>query len=511
MSKINFEIESAEVIQDNKSSQFATARLRLFSTGPNRHNMTCTEDILKKTASSAYEKPVIFEMRYGGDFGTHSDKTVPAGFIVKDSAEFEMQEDGRLALFVVGKVWKMYSGKFLEVFKNKKKDKSKLSVEMELLDYEEKEDGMIEMKNFEYTAACILGDMVTEASPGAEIQMLSFAYEEAYKKEFEMYKNIDFSIPRNVKDNVSSAIDLYRDGEQEVTATSLSVGKYLINNSMASPEKLKNIQKYLSKNLKDPKKYLSCLMYGGKEGLDWVSGIIEKMDQEELENKEEKVDGLEEEKIQMEEPTEEKVEMSEEEKPEDEKPEDSKEEDSKEEDREEEEEDEEENKAEMSLDTNLDVAAILAMLENETEDYQELVDSHKNGNMDFAKVCNAMYGKMQKMQAQMAETEEKNRAYMAENESLRSFKAQYEEREFNFAVERVLNEVANVMPSDKIKEQREDSQNFDLYSLDAWENKTKAIAFSYAAKDVKKSDGVTRVGLPFTNTDAKTNASIWKR
>jgi hypothetical protein len=43
---------------------------------------------------------------------------------------------------------------------------------------------IIEMIDFEYAAATILGDLITEASPGANIEMLSFAYKEDYEREF---------------------------------------------------------------------------------------------------------------------------------------------------------------------------------------------------------------------------------------------------------------------------------------------------------------------------------------
>lgn len=511
---IHFDVESAELMEEDPTSRFAWAKIQAFSSGENRHNLICDEDTLERTSKTIYNTPVMYEVRYGNDFGTHTEpgKSMIAGFVVPNSAEFIRLPDGRLSMTILSRIWKMYAPKAMEIFK--RGNSKKVSVEMELLDSEPMENGWTKMKDFVYTGVQLLGDMVVPASPSAHAVMLSFSdakkkYEEDLRIESSPYKNIDFSIPQNVKDNASSAISTYKDGEQEATATALSVGKYLTNNSTASPEKLKSIHKYLSKNIKDPKKYLSCLMYGGSEGLDWVDSIISKMDQEELKNKEEKVDGLEEKEVLMEAPEEEKTEqMSEEEAPEVEKPEDEKEEEREE--SEEKEDEEEEEEAEMSLDTNLDIAAILAMLENETEDYQELVDGHKAGNPNFAKICNGLYGKICKMQAKMAEVEEQNKAYMAENESLKSFKAQYEQREFNFAVERVLSEVSNIMPVAKIQEQREDALNFDLSSLDAWENKTKAIAFSYA-KDVKKPDGHTRVGLPFGNTDAKANSSIWKR
>ena len=60
--KINFEIEDAQILDENVNSQFADARLRLFSSKINRHNMVCSEEVLKKTADTAYEKPIIFEI-----------------------------------------------------------------------------------------------------------------------------------------------------------------------------------------------------------------------------------------------------------------------------------------------------------------------------------------------------------------------------------------------------------------------------------------------------------------
>lgn len=166
--RIVFDIESADIVEENPDSQFATAKLMLFSSGENRHSMVCSEDVLKETASTAFEKPIIFEVSNAlGDFGTHSDKTVPAGFIAPNSAEFIRLDDGRLSLSVLGKIWRSYSGKFIEIFKRNNRTNSKLSVEMELKDYEVRSDGLLEMKDFAYTAACILGEFITEASPSA--------------------------------------------------------------------------------------------------------------------------------------------------------------------------------------------------------------------------------------------------------------------------------------------------------------------------------------------------------
>ena len=108
--KLRFDVESVSEIDEQPNSQFATAKIQAFITGLSRNATTCNLETLKRTASTIYEKPIIFEYdsRFG-DFGTHNpSKTVPAGFVVPGSAEFEELSDGRVALSVYAKIWKKF-------------------------------------------------------------------------------------------------------------------------------------------------------------------------------------------------------------------------------------------------------------------------------------------------------------------------------------------------------------------------------------------------------------------
>lgn len=291
--KLKFDIEKADLLDDNLNSQFATAKLLVFSSGKNRHGMICSEDLLKETASSIYEKPIIFEINnMVGDFGTHNEnKTMNAGFIVPDSANFIRQDDGRLSLEVEGKIWKNYSGKFLDTFKQNNKTKSKLSVEMDLYEVNELPDGLVEMKSFEYSAACILGDLITEASPGANIQMLSFSCKDqakcdlALKIEFSKYDNIDFKIPKNVKENIKIGLDLYAKYNRGGTSVSLANARHLHVNENVSPERIPGIAKFLTnrskkniaKKIPPTDDYIAYMLYGGDDGLKWANVLNDKM------------------------------------------------------------------------------------------------------------------------------------------------------------------------------------------------------------------------------------------
>jgi predicted DNA binding CopG/RHH family protein len=156
---------------------------------------------------------------------------------------------------------------------------------------------------------------------------------------------------------------------------------------------------------------------------------------------------------------------------------------------------------------NLDMAALLAMLSDETEDYAKLVASHESGTMDYSVLCSAMFTKMCKMADQMKANTD---AYMSENQTLKEFKADIESKQFAFEVESTLADVSKTMPKDEIEKAKEDSVNFNINTIDAWKNKTKAIAFSFVG-DKKVEDKPKRIGLPFIKSDTAVSSSPWKR
>ena len=285
-----FDIESGEIIEDNQSSQFATVKIFAFNSGWNRHDMYCSLDTLKNTASSIYDKPVIYSFsKLFRDFDSHTDpdKSFIAGFIVRDSAEFIELEDGRTSLSVLAKIWKMYAPQFMQLLKESENHEKKVSVEMELKDYAEMENGE-EMIDFEYSAVCVLGDLITEASPGAHLEVLSFAkkeYEKALHLEFSrMYDEIDFSIPEEVKNNAKKSIELYKKYGGG-TSVGLAIARYIVKNQSVTPEKIRSIEKYFGRHLKDnlsnktSNEWISWLNRGGNEGKTWSSNIVKKMNE----------------------------------------------------------------------------------------------------------------------------------------------------------------------------------------------------------------------------------------
>jgi len=227
------------------------------------------------------------------------------------------------------------------------------------------------------------------------------------------------------------------------------------------------------------------------------------VDEKEIEKKEEMQEEPKVEEVKMELPT---TEEMAEEKPEEEK----KEESPADEKQEDEEEKPESEKKEMSLDSNLDVAAFLAMLAEETEDYQALVAKHQAGEeLDHAKVYALAYAKMCKMADELKKAKEDGDVYMSANEELKQFKADVEAKQFAFEVESTIAEVSDTMPKEEIEKARENSKNFTLETVGAWKNEIKALAFSLG-KDKKVDDGVNRIAMSWVDKKDRNKQDLSK-
>jgi len=567
--KISFEIEKAEILEENEDSQFATARIEAFGSGWNRHSLECSLEILKKTASTIYEKPLIWEYdRKLDDFGTHSERTIPAGFVVKDSAEFIEKEDGRTMLSISAKIWKRYSGKFLEILA-KDEGKKKVSVEMELYEYEEREDGVSEILDFAYTAICILGEYFTEALPGANLEMLTFElgevekeYNRDYSKEF--YSGINLSIPEDIKENAVEGLKFNKE-HNTGTSVALTVAKHLANDSHTTPAKIRLMQNHNSTkriNFEDivfTEEIL--LLWGGESAIEWVENIFEQIEKADHENKdgrrlkEKQKSGKE--KMAMkdlktkdqEDPTEEPitvaedvtmsdetenvedVEMAEDkekgkdkegkdkDKPEEDEAEDkdmaTEEDEDKKDDKESFEDDKD---AGFSLDANADVSATLAMLEEETDAYRafasEFAKPHED--RDYSMAFDYMFARVYSLMSAMKEMEASNKAYMAENEELKSYKAEIEGEKFAVAIEDTLREITErvTIPEEEIQSLREKAQEFSLENIQPWENLVKAIAFNYAEKKSEESEDSSEIkepkaGMPWATKTERNAQSAW--
>ena len=133
----------------------------------------------------------------------------------------------------------------------------------------------------------------------------------------------------------------------------------------------------------------------------------------------------------------------------------------------------------------------------------------KGKEADFGIVMNGVFAKVEKLCNKMALMAEEKKAYMAENEELKKFKAELEGQQKNFAIDETLKEIsASVyLPDDVRAELRAEAEKYTLENIETWKNYCKAKSFDFAIR-MPKNTGVIEVGLPFGGTTKKQN-SLW--
>lgn len=137
-------------------------------------------------------------------------------------------------------------------------------------------------------------------------------------------------------------------------------------------------------------------------------------------------------------------------------------------------------------------------------------DEFCKGEMaDFGVVMNALYAKMCRMQEYAKKLENENKAYMAECEDLKKFRAEIENQQKEFAVNETLRDIsASVILPDEVREDlRTEAEKYTLGNIEVWKNYCKAKSFDFAIKQ-PKNDGVIKIGLPFGGITKKEN-DLW--
>lgn len=291
--KLSFAIKNAELISEDRDSNFSVLSLDFFSSGKNLNDSYISEETLERTADTIKNCPVVWKYSsMFNDAGSHHKDEVPCGFIPKE-AEIKQKklEDGRVMLTTISYVWKKFSGQILEFFE---RDGDKpISVEMTVYDYKDMGDGIKELLDYRFDAVTVLGSLVTPGISGAHATVLQFAkeYDEAYRNEFfARYENVDMSIPDAVKKNVAKGLELYKQHNKGGTSVSLASARYIAKSDIMTPEKIRHVAKVHKSNkfqnkIKSPPNegYISYMLYGGQDGMNWAIEVSKKLDEHDAE------------------------------------------------------------------------------------------------------------------------------------------------------------------------------------------------------------------------------------
>ena len=473
LEKIVFFVENVSEISESSDPNFCNITIDAFSDGPNHHNLIISEDTLKKSADSIYEVPIVFKYDpWKDDLMGHEPDEVPCGFISKidNPIQFVKLPDNRTMLRVLGKIWKRYSGKLIDVLK-RDGGKKAVSVEMEVLDFDEIK---AEIKAFAMRAVTIIGS--DPAIPDAGLTVLSFEKDkEHYYQKFESKYKVDFSKENafmeddkyrnegralygkmlgesNEKSLISSAYLSFEEGYGDSPSTKLKypIGRWRGNTLCLSKSglqfassKLQSLGITSGSAIDKLKEYYSIL------GLSTESFSTE-IEKEENE--------LKDEKVMMEDEKKEEVEMAVEEE---------KKEEIKEEPKEEEK---------------------MAVEEDKKEEEKE--EDFGCGKEEYEK--------------KISEFSTKIEAYEKELEGLRKFKSDREEQDKLFALEQLFSEVKESLSKDKLEEFRTRSEELKFSDVPAFSNEVKAATFD-VVKKVSSEDTIKRMATTVPVQEKKKN------
>ena len=554
--RCNFEVDNFKVVEENSNSQFATLEIDVCRSGKNSHNMDISRSAIEYAANSIKGKPILaaFDV-LDTDFLGHEENEQPVGFFIEEEPQIiEKEYDGNPELFIraKGKVWKRYFDNAMNIFK-RKGGKTDVSMEIDMLDFQEPEHGKEGFINiFSILGCTLLG--VKPAIRGAEAKVLSFAEmkdeydKESLESDVERFANermdkmaeVTYKINKTeLKDTpwgdvdktamrnkimkainkatlVKSVYALVEDGWQdaptehlkypimELVGDTFYYNRYALSSALAYA-KQENETSVINKVEKLYKKF--NLDDEGGDDKNMAEDKKKKMSEETLENQEtevmeeqvesEDVEDMSEEEMQDEETfaddDEEVDKADEDDEPDDNDPEDSDENAEEFEESECSDNEEEMCDGKMSLDVNAYAGAMLEMLKAETDEQRD--EARKLGLSDDEKL-NIVMEECYSIACELAE--------------LRQFRIDTLKEKTAFETTQILAEVKQDLPQDKYAELEAEAGKCQFEEVEDFRVKARAFAYEFGVKKKdKKKDEHIRMGFDFGQShDTDTNVFV---
>ena len=542
--RCNFEVDNFKVVEENSNSQFATLEFDVCRSGDNAHEMPISRSAIQSAAMSIKGKPILaaFDV-LDTDFLGHEENEQAVGFFVEEEPEIiERDYEGNPELFIhaKGKIWKRYFNNAMEIFK-RKGGKTDVSMEIDMLDFQEPEIGKSGFINvFSILGCTLLG--VKPAIRGSEAKVLSFAEikseydKETHQSDIERFANermdkmaeITYKINKTelketpwgdvdkteMRNKIMKAINkatlvksvyaLVEDGWQDAPSQHLKyplmqlVGdtfyynRYALSSALAYA-KQENETAVISKIEKLYRKFNLDDEGGDDKNMaedktkDMSEELMENQDEVMEEQIESEIDEMAEEDEMQEDETfaddDKEVDVADEnDEPDDSDPEGSDEDAEDFEDKGECSDIEEDMcNGKMSLDVNAYAGAMLEMLKAETDDQRD--EARKLGLSDDEKL-NIVMEECYSIACELAE--------------LRQFRIDTLKEKTSFATQQILAEVKQDLPQDKYAELEQEAEKCEYSEIAQFKVKAQAFAYEFGVKkNNKKKDGHIRMGFDF--------------
>ena len=523
--KIYFSIDDIQEVATEDSVEFAIARIAVLSTKQNSHKVNITKEILERDGKSVLGKWVIADFD-GTDVTTHTQNTHIIGIVPTDSnIDFVENPDGTTTMFVDAIISKLYATEIYNLFRTH--NFRNVSVEMATANDRENEDGSIDIDGLNIYSICVLGISVGGSCPDANMSITRFSEksaEEYYQntksfslKQLAEQRNEKLKVTSHPIDKSKEAVDMGSwDGDKakddllkEKNYKTLAKSVCLLLED-GWEDKEKGALKYPVMNLKDGKWVYnaqglsSARAYGEQHDpsvADKAISIQKKLGlykdddsnkEENMENKELNFssDSEKDKDVIMEKDSDKEKDMacgnkdmaetSEDDKLKEEKKEEDnikdeekkmaeESEDDKLKEEKKEEDDIKDEEKKFSLDAYVDEAAMLTMLENETDEFKALAD--KVTKEFSANEIVAKFIEMAKENAELKADKEKN---------------DKEKTDKKFAS--IMASVKEDLDEESYSKLAEEGKQLSLDQLGAFENKVKAFAYEATKKNNKNEE-----------------------
>lgn len=295
---LSFQIDKFE-LKNFDDSRFAKLEIYVCSTEKNWHNIIFTKESMVSAAKTLVNTPILakYDASIKDMQGHELDEVGIGGFFNNEEISV-YDENGFTYIKAVGYVWKQYNY-VIDVLESLRKRNGKASVSMEIGEMSENDKG--EIVDFKFFGVTILGEHVAPAIDSARLEVLNFA---EIKREYEQnfginirpldtrYKDIDFTIPKNVSSKAKEGLKLYSKIQRGANVNALSIARFLSKESKIDYKKALRIYRYLNSHKKDVfvdtypynDEYVSWLCYGGNIGLKWIERIVNEMNKKDKQN-----------------------------------------------------------------------------------------------------------------------------------------------------------------------------------------------------------------------------------
>lgn len=500
---VKFQLEDAveypEWCDNYPEHKFTVFKCCFLSTKPNAHNLDIGDDVLRRDAQSILGNMLVAKIQ-NGDATTHLPSEIQYGYFPREQEIEFVEEDGVTKAYAYAVVSKHYSKELNNIFEFDNLRNS--SVEMTVTTDKDEDEGKV--MALDIFGLTVLGKAIDGSCPDADIKMVRFSTEDAdaYFAKSDSLSNLkQFVEERKQSMAEKKTYKIDKSKESMSTADWGGYDKAAMRDKIMEAKNRDTLVKsvYLlvedgwkdapSEHLKYPVMQLegdkfiynrnalsSALAYAKQndetEVVNKIKAIYKKLD---LNDDSERKEEAKMEEIKELAATEVEAESALEEK-----------------------------KEEMA-EPEIEVKA-----EEPSCDECDEHDDHDDDEHEEEMSADEMKAKMAELEKDIESRDNIIMEKDAELEELRKFKAEVEEQRKAATVESIMAECKEYMSDEQYKEMRDEGMACKMAEIDGWTNKVKAVSFSAAKKNVKKTnDGLFRFAAPIDNN--KKSNSVWDR